>query len=658
MQLPEELICVILANLYYRNPPFSTPDYSTLSACCLVNSLWTIPAQTLLFRRITVNVAHSFGRFVARPIGNQALLSHVRMLAIALSDNPPPPLSQSSDPNDERSTLCPVSTLVTILKSCPKLYELSISARSLFSLGSESTSALADVVRTTSLSIRSLRMVECSVQSPILYEFLALFPGVQFLTLGVEIAASPPSWAPVIRLYELTLHRTLSSEVLIWLVSASETTLRILELRDLPGVHTRVGPRDSLRLMRYNAYTAAILRQCTNLLELVLLNVPGFVSLPELPPTLEHIAVLIQTYTASVDLQPVIAAVDSLPRLRILTFIGDSQLQQIPRLKEACQSKDVAMWTTQHKFWIRRVFLDDANLHTHTSSEFSMLSSALRAGRRISPRCLRHFSVSAPSSSEPALLLGAPEGHRPETSYGPGTAVAIGSGSNTPEDKTTQSDQPGYRPDHGLYDFFRRKPNPNLRGDDQYETFADPTIPETGRAWLASELRLKSFKDLHTLWYVLVRERNLLATQREEMRRMGIVKDDMMPRRADAARCRKSMARIKAIMNERRLAYEGALSLAEKEREEATNAAVLKFKVNAETTEKHRQRAEQIRQKLVKPRSRRAGAKVQARRNPEAAPEGEKKPRWTKEQKLANAQHKQRQREARARPSQRLLHVA
>lgn len=120
-------------------------------------------------------------------------------------------------------------------------------------------------------------------------------------------------------------------------------------------------------------------------------------------------------------------------------------------------------------------------------------------------------------------------------------------------------------PNHGLYGFFRRKED---KGAVSYETLetADVTKDQSGRSWNAAELRRKSFKDLHTLWYVLLRERNLLATQIEEARRLG-VHPNFLSVHGRMSKCRKSMARIKYVINERRLAYERAMKAYEEQRD-------------------------------------------------------------------------------------------
>lgn len=41
-----------------------------------------------------------------------------------------------------------------------------------------------------------------------------------------------------------------------------------------------------------------------------------------------------------------------------------------------------------------------------------------------------------------------------------------------------------------------------------------------GRPWVVEELRNKSWEDLHSLWWVCCRERNILATQEYERRRL------------------------------------------------------------------------------------------------------------------------------------------
>ena len=73
-----------------------------------------------------------------------------------------------------------------------------------------------------------------------------------------------------------------------------------------------------------------------------------------------------------------------------------------------------------------------------------------------------------------------------------------------------------------------------------------------GRAWEAKELRLKSFEDLHKLWYVLLKERNCLVSERHRFNSNGL----LMPQKSRIKKVKQSMARIKTVLRERALEME------------------------------------------------------------------------------------------------------
>ncbi|KAK9113474.1 hypothetical protein Syun_020271 [Stephania yunnanensis] len=68
-----------------------------------------------------------------------------------------------------------------------------------------------------------------------------------------------------------------------------------------------------------------------------------------------------------------------------------------------------------------------------------------------------------------------------------------------------------------------------------------------GRSWKASELRLKSWDDLQKLWYVLLKEKNMLMTQRQMLHAQNLrfSNPERLPK------VRKSMCRIKHVLTER-----------------------------------------------------------------------------------------------------------
>ena len=77
---------------------------------------------------------------------------------------------------------------------------------------------------------------------------------------------------------------------------------------------------------------------------------------------------------------------------------------------------------------------------------------------------------------------------------------------------------------------------------------ADRTEAPVGRSWTVKELRRKSFDDLHKLWYVLYKERNMLLTEKVLCRRnqVALVQPDRI------RKVQKSMGAIRHVLGERK----------------------------------------------------------------------------------------------------------
>ncbi len=117
--------------------------------------------------------------------------------------------------------------------------------------------------------------------------------------------------------------------------------------------------------------------------------------------------------------------------------------------------------------------------------------------------------------------------------------------------------------DHGLWGFFRA---------DRKTLTAPREDAKHGRAWSAEELRRKSFDDLHALWIICLKERNILSTQRHERRRQQIVGSGNEEASTRDRTVKRTMAGIKFVLNERLLAYKEAKTY---ETSEVTQAPVI-----------------------------------------------------------------------------------
>ncbi|WFD07777.1 Vacuolar protein sorting-associated protein 13 [Malassezia vespertilionis] len=183
-----------------------------------------------------------------------------------------------------------------------------------------------------------------------------------------------------------------------------------------------------------------------------------------------------------------------------------------------------------------------------------MLLGAAR-GMRIPAHGVRALSTSAARAQAPRPPRMVPVSH-------------VRAGTQTPKDPL---DVARRFPDHPLMRFFQRVPVEIARegtqgkhADERKTIMLPAAVTEndlsheySSRSWLASELRRKSSAELHTLWYILIVERNKLATSWEELKRNNAENAARMLGESLSHRhhrVRKSMARIKFVLNERRMA--------------------------------------------------------------------------------------------------------
>ncbi|KIJ61141.1 hypothetical protein HYDPIDRAFT_169884 [Hydnomerulius pinastri MD-312] len=368
--LPPELIFAILESAYYS--PSGSPDYTFLASCSLVCNSWSAPAQSLLFRSTTKLRSYSIPKFhaavMSSSVRGKPLGTAVRSLEISVGRS----MNESCHPLD----------FARLLQACPRLYELALST---YGLHEFDQAALAELKKTGS-GIKALNLQYCGVQSPVLFQLLEIWPGIQFLKVGTEIAAWPwrnPAEIPVLRqpnsgggpgntldtterpgasvsLYDLVLSRIPQPAVLTWLLTSSSASLRILDLREVPGPATRTilglhaKRLRSLRLLHYSFDSAAFLRQCTELEELVLFHVPTMVPLaPALPPSIEHLSFRNPIHTYRNTLRPFLDAIEVLPKLRVLTCDRNSeQLEEFAILKARCVERGVEVEISDVPFWV------------------------------------------------------------------------------------------------------------------------------------------------------------------------------------------------------------------------------------------------------------------------------------------------------------------
>ncbi|KAF5009471.1 hypothetical protein FDECE_4306 [Fusarium decemcellulare] len=166
------------------------------------------------------------------------------------------------------------------------------------------------------------------------------------------------------------------------------------------------------------------------------------------------------------------------------------------------------------------------------------------------PRAAAHFSTTPPQCRRKTKDNNPNRGVSSLYGSGPREPLSM---SNVPLPKPRDfKPQVQVDPEHGLWGFFPAQGK---------ALWTPKETEEHGRAWTVEELRKKSWEDLHALWWVCCRERNMLATSRTELIRskMGFGEREIDTRDEEVMKTQRA---IKHALTERFYTWQDAVDVA------------------------------------------------------------------------------------------------
>ncbi|EIW87232.1 hypothetical protein CONPUDRAFT_161815 [Coniophora puteana RWD-64-598 SS2] len=352
--IPIEIVLNILEAAYYDDD--LNPNTDLLKNCALVCHAWSIHAQKLLFRQVSLRTQPAFTEFTraidsTSPRG-QLLANSVLRMRLVLDHNQPNGLSQSS--------------LAHAVTHCPNLYELTLSLYGCADPGQDIVgSPAAERMRRPAPSfdastlellrtgprISALHFTNWSENEQTLAQLLEVWSSLRSLTITGKAPARPSADAPPVACafeeLRINCQKEPSLDTLTWLLqrSADVGTLRSLEFEREPSAavlsHLVDNHAETLQALALPTCTTAeqaeAIARCEELKELRTEGaaVPAAVY-RQLPEGIQHLSFGLDADTA---LQPVIDAVklcEELTTVTVHVWSSGEKHSLLNPLKMAC----------------------------------------------------------------------------------------------------------------------------------------------------------------------------------------------------------------------------------------------------------------------------------------------------------------------------------